>query len=113
MVVFLLVLLFGAGFAYFATQNTVPVTVRIASYTFDTVPLYLVILISIAASVLISAFIYLVKSLSSSLMIREHKGSLNDAKKQIAELTKIVHKLELENTRLKTEVGEKTDQDSI
>lgn len=104
---------FGLGFALFATQNTGPVDVFIGPYTIPNVPIYLVILASIVIALLVCGFLYLLKSLSSSLTIREKEEELKKTKSEMAEVTKTAHKLELENTKLKAESGEAKDENAI
>ena len=103
----------GLGFALFAVQNTEPVSLNFGSYTFAGIPVYLLILIPLLVGVLLSWFINLAKGLSQSLTINEQKDKLKESKKEVAELTKMVHKLELENTKLKTEQGKEEDENAI
>lgn len=114
MLIVILISIFGIMFAYFAAGNTSPVSVKFGQYIFPGVPLYLVILASLAIGLIISGLIYFLKSLSSSLTINEKENTVKEAKKEVAELTKQVHKLEIENTKLKTELGkEDTDEDTL
>jgi len=114
MLIVILISIFGLLFAYFATGNTALVSIKFGQYIFPGVPLYLVILASLAIGLIIAGLIYFLKSLSSSFTISEKEDALKEAKKESAELTKQVHKLELENTKLKTELGKQdTDEDTI
>lgn len=109
----ILVAIFAGIFSYFATQNSTPVTVMFGPYIFPNLPLYFVILISIIATLLISGFLYILKSLSSSFKIHKKDDDLKNARNEVAELTKEIHKLELENTRLKSDIGAPEDENSI
>jgi len=114
MLTLVVTVLFGLGFALFATQNTGPVAVFIGPYTIADIPVYLVILASIIFTLLVCGFLYLLKSLSSSLTISEKEDELKKTKDELAEANKLTHKLELENTKLKTELGEDDkDENSI
>jgi len=104
MLVLVLVILFGVAFSYFATQNTGTTTIYIGKFSFQ-LAMYLVVLGSMAVSFLIAGLIYLLRSLSSSLTISEKENELKNAKKELAESTKQLHKLELENTKLKAKAG--------
>lgn len=105
--------LLALGFALFATQNTGNVSLNFGQYILPAVPVYLVVLIPLLVGLLAAFFIHLGKDLSSSLTISEGKDKISSLKKDLAEVTKKAHKLELENTKLKTEAGEPPDTDSI
>ena len=55
----------------------------------------------------------MVKDLSASLTINEGKTRVKSLKKELAEVTKEAHKLEIENAKLKTQTGEPEDENSI
>ncbi len=105
--------LIAALFAFFATQNTVPVSINFMGYTLSNIPLYLVVLIPLLVGLLLSFLLHLAKDLSSSLTISEEKGRVKNLKKELADVTKQAHKLEVENAKLKAETGEPTDENSI
>ncbi len=110
----ILIVVFGIIFGYFATQNAGPITLYFGSYTLAQVPLYLVILGSLALGSLMVGLFYLVRVLSDRLTISEKEDELKKTKEEEVELTKEVHKLELENTKLKAELGEEdVDEDSL
>lgn len=109
----ILVAIFAGIFSYFATQNTIPVTINLGPYIFPDIPLYVVILAAILATLLISGFLYVLKSLSASLKIHKRDDDLKNTRNEVAELTKEVHKLELENTKLRSDIGAPDDENSI
>jgi uncharacterized integral membrane protein len=114
MLTLVITVLLGLGFALFATQNTTPVSIYVGSNTFADIPLYLVILLSILLPLLISGFIYLLRSLSSSLTLSEKEEDIKKTKQELAEITKQAHKLEIENTKLRAELGKgDEDEDAI
>ena len=114
MLTLVITVILGLGFALFATQNTNPVSIYIGSNSISDIPLYLVILLSILLPLLVSGFIYLLRSLSSSLTLSEKEEDIKKTKQELAEVTKQAHKLELENTKLKAELGrEDEDEDAI
>jgi len=114
MLALVITVILGLGFALFATQNTAPVSIYVGGNTLSNVPIYLVILLSIVLTLLICGFIYLLRSLSSSLTISEKDEDIKKTRGELAEVTKQAHKLELENTKLKAELGRQDeDEDAI
>ncbi|OGM15685.1 hypothetical protein A2V56_02095 [Candidatus Woesebacteria bacterium RBG_19FT_COMBO_42_9] len=113
MLTLVVTVLFGLGFALFATQNTGHTAINVGPYALAEVPVYLVILASVILTLLVTGFIYLLKSLSTSMTISEKEDELKKTKDELAEITKQAHKLELENTKLKAEAGEEEDENAI
>lgn len=109
----IVLVVFGIGVAYFATQNTQSVSITLASYPVSGIPLYLIVLGSLLLGFVVSWIISLVDVISSALKIHGKDSTIKDANKQIAELTKRVHQLELENERLKGESGHPSDDKSL
>lgn len=100
-------------FAIFATQNTMPVTIWFFDYTVPYVPVYMVVLSSILLGLLLSWIITFTQSVVSGFKIRGKENRIRSYEKEVADLTRRVHNLELENTRLKTKTGEEGDDDSL
>lgn len=114
MLALILIVIFGLGFGYFATQNTMPVSLYFMQYSLQGVPLYLVVLVSLAIGLLLTATIGIIKSWTAKFKISKKESELKKAEEEKTELTKRVHKLELENTKYKTELGEgEADENSI
>lgn len=109
----LILILFGGIAAYFATQNTQAVSITLASSVFSNIPLYVIVLGAMFIGILVSYLISLVSSFSSSLTIFNKESKLKETKKELAELTKRIHHLELENTELKTELHKPIDDKSL
>ena len=103
----------GLGFALFATQNTGGVTLNFGSYYIDNIPIYLIVLGSLLIGVLASFFAYLGIHLSSKLTISEQKDELKKLKEEESEAVKRAHKLEVENAKLKTELGKEIDEEGF
>ncbi len=112
MQVLLITVVLGIIFAIFATQNTATTTIYLGGYTFQEIPIYLIVLVPLLVGLFISYLFHMLRVLSDSLTISEHKDELKDLKKELAEVTRDAHKLELENTKLKAKKGE-FDEDSI
>lgn len=114
MLVLIVTVIFGLGIAYFATQNTTTITIKLAGYTLTDLPLYVMVVGSLLVGLLFAWIINLVSSISSSLTIHGKDKTIKEAKKTIADLTKKVHELELENTQLKAEYHHKSsDENSL
>ncbi|MBI2617572.1 DUF1049 domain-containing protein [Candidatus Gottesmanbacteria bacterium] len=97
----LIIILFGIGFAYFATQNTSGVTIYADSYVFSDIPLYVVILGSLLLGILLASIISVVNSLSTYFILRKKENTVKELKRTVAELIKRVHLLELEGEKRK------------
>ena len=104
---------FGIGVAFFATQNTQAIPLNFATYSLSAIPLYLIVLVSLLLGFAVSWLIGLVDVISSAFKIHGKESTIKDANKQISELTKKVHQLELENERLKGESGHPRDDKSL
>ena len=101
MLTLILVLIFGAGIAFLAFQNSAPVTLKFLNYTFPNVSLFLVILGSVLVGVLLSYIMYLANSISSAITIHGKDNRIKESEKDVTQLTKKTHELELENESLK------------
>lgn len=102
----------GIAAALFATQNTHTTSISLASYTFLNIPVYLITLGGLLVGILISLVVSFLKSFMLAIKMHGKEVSLTELKKENVELTKQVHKLELENTRLKTRMGEADGDDN-
>lgn len=109
----IVLVVFGIGVAYFATQNTQPTSIVLANSPVSGIPLYLIVLGSLLLGFVVSWLISLVDVISSALKIHGKDSTIKDANKQVSELTKRVHQLELENERLKGESGHPSDDKSL
>lgn len=115
LMMFALIVLFiiGIGVAFFATQNTQTIAINLSSYHFAGIPLYLIVLGSLLLGFVISWIISFVDVISQALKIHRKESTIKGANKLIADLTKRVHQLELENERLKAESGHPSDDKSM
>jgi uncharacterized integral membrane protein len=104
MLVLLFAVIFGIGIGYFATQNTAPVTIRVAEYTLEQVPLYLVIVGSLFVGLFIAWILYFARSVSSTLTIYGKDHAVKRAQQTAAGLEERVHELEAENAQLRTSI---------
>lgn len=114
MIGLVLIVIFGLIFGYFSTQNTGSVTLNFWQYSWHNVPIYLVVLVSLATGLVLAAVIGILKSWGAKFKIGKKESELKKAEEEKTELTKRVHKLELENTKYKTELGEgDSDENAI
>jgi uncharacterized integral membrane protein len=112
MLALFLFIAFGIVFGYFATLNTGLVSVHFGTTTIPSIPLYLLVLVSLGLGVLFASLFYGFKSLGIRFFLGRKESEISHAKKDITELTRQVHQLELENTKLKTKLGEESGDDS-
>lgn len=114
MLALLLFIAFGLVFGYFATLNTSLVSVSFGGYALTGVPMYLLILASLGVGVLFAMIFNFFRSIGRRLEFTRLEKELAQAKNETAEMQKINHKLELENTKLKVQNGEESeDADSL
>ena len=99
--IFLLVV--GTGITFLSMQNTEVVTLNFLDYTFTNLPIYYVIIGSILTGVVLAYSISFINSISTYMLIRTQHKKIGKERKEVAELTKRVHQLEIENVGLKTE----------
>ncbi len=108
MLAFIFTVLFSVGIAYFATQNTSSLTLYLGSYAWSGIPIYLLVLGSLLAGLLFSLIFQILHNISSSLTLKKKENALKEERKANVELTKKIHQLELENTKLSA--GEKNEE---
>jgi len=114
MVTLILIVIFASLFGYFATINTTSVVLHFLQYSSRPLPIYLVILASIGIGVLITMLFNFLRWFTTNMKLGKKEKDLKKAQNELNELNKTVHKLELENTKLETELGkEDVDEDSI
>ncbi len=117
MLALIILIVFGLGTAYFATQNTGVVHITIGNYLIQRIPIYVIVVGSILLGIFISWLISIVDSISSRITIYGKDSAIKEAYKTIETLKEENHNLEVENARLRgipdnsedTEVIEKKD----
>jgi uncharacterized integral membrane protein len=110
MLVLLVAVLFGLGIGYFATENTIPVTIRLAEYALEDVPLYLVVVGSLLIGLFIAWILYIARSVSTRLTIYGKDQVVRKTRRNVADLEQRVHELEVENERLRLRDAHPTEQ---
>jgi uncharacterized integral membrane protein len=101
MLVLLVAVLFGLGIGYFATENTIPVTLRLAEYALEDVPLYLVVMGSLLVGLFIAWILFIARSVSTRLTIYGKDQVVRKTRRTVSDLEQRVHELEGENARLR------------
>lgn len=96
----ILILVLGLFIAFFAAQNSGATTVQLASYSFEGVPLYIVIVLSLLVGLIISWLLSLVDFISTSFTMFGKDRKINQTNKTVEELRNKVHRLEIENAQL-------------
>jgi uncharacterized integral membrane protein len=110
MLALLIAVVFGLAVGYFATQNITPVTIRLAEYAIEEVPLYVVIVGSMLVGLLIAWILYIARSVSSTITIYGKDSEVKKARQAAADLEHRVQELEVENARLKTKYASPVDE---
>lgn len=95
-------IIFAIGVAFFATQNTASVVIKIYHDNLS-VPLYLVVLVSILLGFIFAWLLHLMNAFTSLFALRGKDSVIKKEKKANTELTNKVHDLEIEKTKLETE----------
>ncbi|HCC84519.1 MAG TPA: hypothetical protein DEP87_02455 [Candidatus Pacebacteria bacterium] len=101
MLIIILLLILGAVMAYISKFNAVLVNVNLGAYIFNDIPLFYVIIGSLLIGLILSYLVYLVDLLFTSWTLRGKENEIKKFKKEVLELTKRIHQLELENEKLK------------
>ena len=102
------------GVGFFATQNTSQISINFGLKNVDNIPVYIAILLPLFIGLVASWLTNIGSYIESKQTKRRLKNDITEAHAEVAELTKRVHKLELENTKLKAEAGKPLeDEESI
>lgn len=113
MIALILFVVFGICFAYFATLNTLLTTVNLGGYVIKDIPLYIVILLPFACGLVIGGFFAVAKDFFNQRILHRQSSQLSKAKQETVGLLKEVHRLELENAKLTTKLGDEDTEDTI
>ena len=110
----LIILLVGGSIiAFLSLQNTMVVSLHFLDFTIPNLPLYYVIIGSMLVGLLLSYVIYLVHAIITNISLLGKDKKIMKEKQQVAELTKRIHQLELENVKLKKETDSEADTNSL
>lgn len=101
MLALIFLLVFGSAVAFLALQNTSHVSISVLTYTFPDVPLFSVIIVSVLTGAFMVYIIHIINSISTSFTIHGKNKKIKQTEKNLVELTKQIHQLQLENQALK------------
>jgi predicted RND superfamily exporter protein len=101
MLILILFLVVGGVMVYLAQNNLMQVTLHVGAYAFTGIPLFYVIVGSLLIGLGLAYVIQLVNSVFTTLSMFGKDHAIKRSKGEIAELTKRIRQLELENERLK------------
>ena len=113
MITLVFAIILAIVFTIFSIQNTDGVTLVLANTTWPDIPLYVIALGSLLLGLMIAWGFNIIQSISSSLTIHEKDAKVKDLKKQVAQMTKEIHQLELKNAKLETKEDGEADDKSI
>ncbi len=99
----ILLIVFGLGVAYFATENTATVHILLGNYLLQGIPMYIVVVGSILLGVFISWLVSFVNNFSSYFAIHGKEAALKKSHEEITNLQQEKHDLQLELAHLKGE----------
>jgi uncharacterized membrane protein YciS (DUF1049 family) len=102
-------------FGYFATFNTLMIPLSLGHfYTFTSLPLYLIIGVTLLVGILLAWLISLSTVVSTKVTLSRFKRELHEKKDAIRSMTKQVNELQVENATLKSELkNDPTDDISL
>ena len=86
MLSFIIILLFGLAVSFFAGQNTLPVTIHLSNYQLTSVPLYVVIVVSMLVGFIISWLVSLVETLFNVFVIRGKDSAIKESQIKVDKL---------------------------
>lgn len=115
MITLILILLIGGIFVYLAQNNLVPVTLHLGATVITNIPLFYVIIGALLTGLVTAYLIHLVNSIFIAFSMHGKDTKIKQGKSEIADLTKRIHQLELENERLKNNstVDEPQDKNAL
>lgn len=100
MLILILFIVFGSIVAYLAQHNLMRVVLNVGPYTFSDIPLFYVIVGSILTGLLIGYIIYIIHTTLLNFKLRGKDKKIRESTDEVANLTKRIHQLELENAKL-------------
>lgn len=101
MITLILIILIGGIFVYVAQNNLIPVTLNLGSASMTNIPLFYVIIGSLLTGLIVAYLIHLINSIFITFSMHGKDTKIKQGKSEIANLTKRVHQLEIENEKLK------------
>lgn len=104
-------IIIGIGITLFAFQNITDVTLRLAGYSLPGTPLYAVVIGSILVGLIIGFIYSLIDTIGKHATLFSKDRSISNANATIQSLKHRITDLETENTRLRGNTDESTEQE--
>lgn len=101
MISLIFLLIFGSGVAFLSLQNTTLISLSLLNYSVKNIPLYYVIIGSMLIGIVSSYLINAVDSISHIFILRGKNNQIRSEAREMTEMTKRIHQLQLENAVLK------------
>lgn len=92
--------LFGIITALFATQNTAYTTINLAGVVLQNIPLYLLVLGSMLAGLMLAGVINLIESIATGIRIMGKNQMIKSSQKEVVSLKERIVELEAEKEKL-------------
>lgn len=112
MLALIILIVFGLGTAYFATQNTGMVSIMLGNYLIDGIPLYIIVIASMLLGVFISWLVSIVDTFSTTLVMYGKDSELKKAHKEIERLSKENQDLTKENSKLQGNLSANSESEN-
>ncbi len=113
MLLLIVILIFGSLFSVFAAQNNTPVDVTFLTYSLPQVPVYLIAFFSLWVGVMITWLINAPHILGKTFSLKDKDKKLAEEEMTKAQLTKRVHKLEMQNKKYQKKLGIEEDERAL
>lgn len=112
MLILILFLVFGALVAYLAQHNLMKVVLNIGPYTYSDIPLFYIIVGSVLVGLGVSYIIYIINTIILKIRLSKKDRKILESTNEVADLTKRIHQLELENAKLKKDSDDNSDDEN-
>jgi uncharacterized integral membrane protein len=99
MLTLIVIVLFGLGFAFLATQNTAAATFNLLGYTW-TLPMYMIVFGSLLIGFFISWIVSSIGTLGAWSSLHGKDRKIHEGQQTAAQLQSRIRELELENAKL-------------
>ncbi len=97
----ILAILFGLSITFFAFQNSASTPIVIGSFFLPSVPVYLVVIVSMLTGILMAWFISAIEGMSHMMNVRRKDNLIRDDRKSMVQMEEKIKRLEAENANLK------------
>lgn len=114
MFILILFIIFGSIVAYLAQHNLMRVVLSVGPYVFSDIPLFYVIVGSVLTGLGVAYIIYIINTIALKMKISKKDKKILESTNEVADLTKRVHQLEIENAKLKKDSeNDREDENSL